>query len=208
MLGEMSGQTGHCSEFPYMRNEGSNCTWNDTHFLQSTPYPHPLRLVGKTVEHMYLKVFKTRLKNLVNMCKEQKHQESVYIHPLPALWDNCYNCFSCKTFSKCQVMQGMKRYLAIWPTFNYPWQWETGIVEIIKIHRLSSNFSLIACTLLLLHQACWKCYLKICFDSGFISFHVPCPPNRGNNRKPYLLFYLQGLIKNLDHSRCSKILNC
>ena len=101
-------------------------------------------------------------------------------------------------------MQGMKRYLAIWPTFNYPWQWETGIVEIIKIHRLSSSFSLITCTLLLLHQACWKCYLKMCFDSGFISFHVPCPPKRGNNRKPYLLFYLQGLIKNLDHSRCSK----
>ena len=86
-----------------------------------------------------------------------------------------------------------KRYLAIWPTFNYPWQWETGIVEIIKIHRLSSNFSLITCTLLLLYQARWKCYLKmICFDSGFISFHVPCPPNRGNNKKPYFIVLSSG----------------
>ena len=156
--------------------------------------PPPTRLVGTTTEHMYLKVFKTKLINLINMLKaKMSSRVSLYPSSTRSRWDNCYNCFSCRTLSKCQVMQGMKRYLAIWPTFNYPWQWETGIVEIIKIHRLSSNLSLITYILLLLHEAHEKRYLEmISFDSGFISFHVPCPPNRGNNRKPYFIFLSSG----------------
>lgn len=132
------------------------------------------------------------------MSKEQKHQKSVCIHP-PAAPDETIAVIAspAERFPKCQVMQRMKRYLAIWPTFNYPWQWETGIVEIIKIHSLSSNLSFIVYILLLWHQALWKHHLEMMsFDAGFISFCVPCPPNRENNRKPYFIFLSSGPNKN------------
>ena len=154
MLREMRGHSGYCSECPYVRTEESRFTWNDTNFLLYPLCPH--RFVGVATKPVCLKIFKTSLKNLFYKYIERaKIPSRVSLYPpfTRPRWDNCCNSFSCKTFSKCQVMQGMKRYLAIWPTFNYPWQWETGIVERIKIHRLSPNLSLITYILLL----CTKC---------------------------------------------------
>lgn len=114
----------------------------------------PHRFVGMANKPVYLKIFKTSVKNLFYKYIERAKipsRVSLYPPSTRPRWNNCCNSFSCKTFSKCQVMQGMKRYLAIWPTFNYPWQWETGIVDRIKIHKLSPNLSIITYIILLLH---------------------------------------------------------
>lgn len=124
-----------------------------TRISWSTPLcPH--RLTGIATDHISVKIFRTSLKNLSYKYVERakiSSRVSLYPPSTRPRWDNRCDCFSCKTFSKCQVLQGMKRYLAIWLTFNYPWQWETGIVEIIKIHRLSPNLSIIIYIVLLLH---------------------------------------------------------
>lgn len=73
-----------------------------------------------------------------------------------------------------------------------------GVVEVVKMHKLSpTKVEVRHLRLLLLHCVLEALRRDDVFGSGFISFRVPCPPNRENNRRPYFIFLSSGPNKNL-----------